>query len=464
MPDFFKKLAERFFSPGALVIVSLATLSSLIVALLPVEEPEGIQYWVFSSHHGEARVEDIAEWNRLHPNKPVVMKLMHMAAIERGMLSGFLSGTPMADILESNHDVYPKAFLGPLDQVGFLDLTDRLHDEGLYDQFNAPSFSTMTSRGRVFGLPKDVHPVLLGYRVDLVEEAGIDVSEIETWEDYFRVMRPLMEDRDGDGRPDRYLLNLSETATELLILLMMQNEGVFFDENDVPIFANERNAYSLATIITWITGPDRVATPVSAGPSGYRQQLDGFVVGNLLPDWLYGDWKVYNPAMAGKIRLMPLPAWEPGGRRTSVMGGSNIGINKRSPYVEECWEIIKILYTSAGGAEKIWQTTNILSPVKTLWDEPFYHEPDPFVGGQRAGSLYIEQAPYVPERPSSPYKNTAYGQVSAAAIALRAYAERNGIYEVEPLIPEALRLLKERENALKRLISRNVFQEGDPHQ
>ncbi|KXU34164.1 hypothetical protein AXK12_07740 [Cephaloticoccus capnophilus] len=460
MPNFLKTLTDRFFSPGALVIVSLAVLSSLVVILLPVEKPEGIQYWVFSSHHGEARVEDIAEWNRSHPDKPVVMKLMHMAAIERGMLSGFLSGTPLADIIESNHDVYPKAFLGPLDQIGFLDLTDRLHDEGLYEQFNAPSFSTMTSRGRIFGLPKDVHPVLLGYHVDLVEEAGIDVNEIETWEDYFRVMRPLMVDRDGDGRPDRYLLNLSETDTELLLLLMMQNDGVFFDENDVPIFANERNARSLATIITWLTGPDRVAAPVTSGPSGFRQHLDAFVVGNLFPDWVYGDWKINNPAMAGRIRLMPLPAWEPGGRRTSVMGGSNIGINKHSPYVEESWEIAKMLYTSARGAEKIWQTTNILSPVKTLWDEPFYHEPDPFVGGQRAGTLYIEQAPHVPERPSSPYKNTAFGQVSAAAIALRAYAEQNSIYEVDRLIPEALRLLKERESALKRLISRNVFQEG----
>ncbi|KXU37971.1 hypothetical protein AXK12_01030 [Cephaloticoccus capnophilus] len=464
MPNFIKKLTDRFFSPGALVIVSLAALSSLVVTLLPVENPEGIQFWVFYTPHRDARIEDIAEWNRLHPDKPVVMKLMSMAAIERGMLSGFLSGTPMADVFESNNGVYPKAFLGPLDQVGFLDLTDRLHDEGLYEQFNAPSFSTMTSRGRIFGLPKDVHPVLLGYHVDLVEEAGIDVSEIETWEDYFRVMRPLMVDRDGDGRPDRYLLNLSETDHEFLVLLMMQNDGVFFDENDVPIFANERNARSLATIITWLTGPDRVATPVSPLPSGFRQQLDGLVVGNILPDWLYGDWKIHYPGMAGKIRLMPLPAWEPGGRRTSAMGGSNIGINKRSPYVEECWEIAKMLYTSARGAEKIWQSTGILSPVKTLWDEPFYHEPDPFVGGQRAGTLYIEQAPYAPERPSSPYKYITYEQVSAAAIALRAYAEQNSIYAVDRLVPEALRLLKEKETMLRRLISRNVFQEGDLNQ
>jgi len=173
------------------------------------------------------------------------------------MLSGFLSGTPTADLIEVLIAVSPKAFLGPFDQVGFLDLTKRIHAEGLYERFNAPSFSPHTSRGRIFGLPHDVHPTLLAYRADLVEAAGIDVSQIETWEDFPRVMRPLMEDFDGDGRPDRYLLNLSEMSGNTIVGLALQNNGLIFDEDDRPIFANERNARTLATLCTWITGPER---------------------------------------------------------------------------------------------------------------------------------------------------------------------------------------------------------------
>jgi len=374
------------------------------------------------------------------------------------MLSGFLSGTPVADLIEVDESVFPQAFLGPVEQIGFLDITDRLHSEGLYEQINEPSFSQQISRGRHFGLPHDVHPVLLAYRSDLVEAAGIDVSEIETWDDYFRVMRPLMRDSDGDGQPDRYLLSLSEMRWDLIPILFLQNDGQIFDEDDVPIFASERNVRTLATIMTWITGPSRATIDVPwFTAAGHKQMLDGLVVGNITPDWLLGFWKIENPQLAGKVKLMPLPAFEPGGRRTSARGGSMIGINKRSAHIEECWKMAKALYLSAEIAEKTWRLTNILSPVKTLWDEPFYHEPDPFFGGQRVGSLYIEAAPHVPRRPSSPYANMAFARISNAAITLRSYADRNGIYSVDTLAPEALRLLKKEQESLKKIMSRNVF-------
>ncbi|KXU35945.1 hypothetical protein AXK11_05335 [Cephaloticoccus primus] len=447
----------RFFSVGILTILVICLVSTVIVALLPFDERKGIEFWVITSKPLRVYEKLISGWNEEHPEKPFVMRSLNNSAMERRMLAGFLSGVPMADILEPNDGLYPKAFLGPVEQVGFLDLTGRLHAEGLYAQFNEPSFAQMTSRGRIFGLPHDVHPVLLGYRADLVEAAGIDVSEIETWDDYFRVMRPLMVDLDGDGRPDRYLLNISELAMHDIVVLLLQNDGQIFDEDDVPVFASERNAWTLAKIITWVAGPDRVAVEVSRESAGHRQHLEGYMVGSLLPDWLFGAWKNENPQLAGKLKLMPLPAFEKGGRRTSVRGGTMIGINKRSAYIEECWEVAKRLYTSAEIAETRWREETIISPYKAHWAEPFYHEPDPFCGGQRTGTLYIEQAPYLPIRPSSPYTDNAKAAISAAAIALRAYAERHEVYDADTLAPEALRLLQHEQDTLKRLISRNVL-------
>jgi len=449
---------KNTLSPSVLVVLAVAIVTSLAVAFLPAEEPEGIEFWVITPSHRDAYVERVEQWNRDHSNAFFAMRLLHFSAAEQRMLSGFLSGTPMADMLETHEGIYPKAFLGPIEKVGFLDITDRLHAEGLYEQINEPSFSTMTSRGRIFGLPHDVHPVLLAYRADLVEAAGIDVSQIETWDDYFRVMHPLMEDHDGDGRPDRYLLNLSELMAPQLALLLLQNDGVLFDEDDSPVFASERNARTLATIMTWIVGPQRVAIEVSGSISGgNRQHLEGTVIGNLMTDWQLGGWKIEIPQIAGKIKLMPLPAFERGGRRTSVWGGSMIGINKRSTHIEACWEMAKTLYTSAEVAEQTWRRTNILSPVKALWDEPFYHEPDPFCGGQRVGTLYIQAAPNVPVRSSSSYTNIAFARISSVAIALRAYAEKHGTYDAESLAPEALRLLQIEQESLQKLISRNTF-------
>ena len=175
------------------------------------------------------------------------------------MLSGFLSGTPVSDLMEVERSVAGRAFTGPVEDVGFLDLTDRLRDEGLLDKINAPSFGAWTTRGRIFGLPHDVHPVLLAYRSDIVEAAGIDVSQIETWDDLIRAFRPLMKDFDGDGRTDRYILNFWSTNGDVATALMLQAGGRFFDENDRPVINSEINARVLATLATWTAGTTRIS-------------------------------------------------------------------------------------------------------------------------------------------------------------------------------------------------------------
>jgi len=381
------------------------------------------------------------------------------------MISGFLSGTPVADLLETHEGMYPKIYGGPLDQIGFLDITDRLHEEGLYEQYDQTSLLQHSHRGRHFGLPLTAAPALLAYRSDLVEAAGItdtDIAQIETWDDYFRVMRPLMTDLDGDGRPDRYLLSLGEVSFETIRILVLQNDGILFDKDGSPSFANERNARTLAILTTWITGPGRVATDVSLDTSaGHKQRLDGVVVGTIITNWMLAVWKRENPQIGGKIKFIPIPAFEPGGRRTSTAGSTMISINKRSAHIDASWQMAKTLYTSLNAAEYLYRVAGMITPYKAHWEAPFYHEPDPFCGGQATGTLFIEQIPNIPLSPASPYQNFAYRELVHTMIGLRAYAEKHDIYEVEPLAIEALRLLQTSQNQLQKLMGRNVFLNED---
>jgi len=443
------------------LILFLALVSSAFITLLPQKEPEGIIFWVFAPIHRDSYIEPVAQWNREHPESPLEMLMLSPQVIEHRMISGFLSGTPVADLLETHEGMYPRVYRGPLDQIGFLDITDRLHKDGLYEQFNRSTLLQHSNRGRHFGLPLAAAPALLAYRADLVEAAGISddaIAQIETWDDYFRVMRPLMEDLDGDGRPDRYLLNLSEVSNDVIRLLILQNDGVIFDEQGQPAFANEQNARTLAILTTWIAAPNRVTieVPLLSG-AGHKQQLDGLVVGTIITDWILARWKVENPQLSGKIKLMPIPAFERGGRRTSTIGSTMISINKRSPHIDTCWEMAKSLYTSPEVAKHIYRGSGIITPFRPNWEAPFYHEPDPFCGGQPSGTLFIEQIPNVPQSPASPYQNLAYAELVNTAIGLQSYAEKHNIYDVEPLAIEALRLLQKGQNRVQDLVEKNVF-------
>ena len=76
-----------------------------------------------------------------------------------------------------------------------------------------------------------------------------------------------------------------------------------------------------------MVGPDRIAVDAPEfDPQSNQMRLDGRVLVALMPDWLGGVWQMNLPGLSGKIKVMPLPAWEPGGLRTSVWGGSMVGI------------------------------------------------------------------------------------------------------------------------------------------
>ncbi len=275
-------------------------------------------------------------------------------------------------------------------------------------------------------------------------------------------MSPLMRDRDGDGRPDRYLLEAWDANAIATIILLQQADGQLLD-GDRPTVNLPRNAYVLARLVTWFTGPKRVCIDINQDSAiGHRQRLEGQVIGCLLPDWRAGQWKRENPGLGGKLKLMPLPAWEKGGRRTSVFGGTMLAINRKTENFETCWEFAKELYLSPRLAEQMFRETSIISPVKELWASPFYDEPDPYFSGQPSGRLYIEQAPHVPIRTSSPYYAYALQAVCGVLAELRAFADRTRTYDVPTLQVEAQRLLDREQLRTEREIQRNVFLVPEP--
>ncbi len=442
---------------GVLVVALLALLSTVAVAAWPVETRQGRTMWTSARLHHQLYEPIIERWNRERTPK-VNMTLIGLPALERRLLSGFLSGTACADLLEVERRVAARAFTGPIESVGFVDLTDRLKQEGLYEQINQASFSPWTSRGRIFGLPHDVHPVMLGYRADLVEAAGIDLSAVETWDDFVRAMAPIMRERDENGQPKRYILNLWETQAETIEALILQAGGGFFDERGRPTVASEVNARTIAQIVAWMNGPDRIAAEApDFSASGNQLKFEGYVIASVMPDWMCNIWKNEIPQLAGKVKLMPLPAWEKGGRRTSVWGGTMLGISKAAPNFEELWSFAKALYLSPEMARSLYREGDIVTPVKSLWGDPVFDEPDPYFCGQAKGRMYINLAEGVPLRASSPYNWLAMMAVKDAVVALGVYARENRRFTPEALRDEAMRQLKEAQRQMQVLLDRNEF-------
>lgn len=447
-------------TPAVWVLLVLSLGAAAIVLPRPSSQHKGMKLWLFNKGHQQVYNVVAADWNRVQPTPASTVQtlLIDGPALERRLLSAFMSGTPVADLVETERSVGAKTFTGPVDDIGFVDITDRLREEGLMDAINAPSFAPWTSRGRIFGIPHDVHPVLLAYRSDIVEAAGIDLSKVETWAEFFAAMRPLMVDQDGDGRPDRYPLNFWATQLQVIEQLLLQADGTLFDPQGRPHLDSERNAFVLSTLATWCGGPGRVVVdaPEFSAP-GNTLKLRGTVLASLMPDWLGGIWKSDLPDLAGKVKLMPLPAWEKGGRRTSVIGGTMLGIPRATKDFETAWSFAKRLYLDRDMHAKFFAKTTIIPPVKSSWSEPIFSAPDPYFSGQVSGRLFIEQAGNIPTRTSSPYNDLAVARLGDVLIALVDRVNREQISDPSLLLPEARKRLAEGQSRVRKMIERNVF-------
>ncbi len=430
---------RQSLTPVGVVILAIAIASGIWLSVRPDRTPATHELWTFAEGHAKLYREQVQQWGI---TADLDITLLGMAALERRMMGGFLSDTPLAGLIEIERRMAARAFTGPVEAIGFTDLSPRLRDEGLLERINPASFGPWRVGEQIFGLPHDVHPVMLSYRVDICERLGVDIASIKTWDDFEREMRKVMVDEDGDGEIDHYPIAFGLTHRDQLELLLLQSDGGLFDAQGNPMLTTDANVRTLVRISGWIAGVDPIAADAGWNtPGGQSQLISGRAVCAFVPDWQCNVWKRDMPQLAGKVRLMPLPAFEPGGRRTSVWGGTMLGIARDDPNQDALWALAKRLYLSPDSARSLYETSDIITPIAEYWADPVYDVPDPYFAGQAKGRDYINLAGQIPPRHPSVFNDEALNLVSEVLSAL-VRQRRDGLQDSDLLAASALELLR----------------------
>src|ERR1700683_1565768 len=119
----------------------------------------------------------------------IQVELVDQKALQSRLQSALQVGADVPDMVELMYGTIGYFAKGPLEDVPPVDLANKSKDSGLYDRLVTNRLSKWSSRGHVFALPHDVHPVMLVYRRDLCEQLGIDVTKLTTWDEFSRVGR-----------------------------------------------------------------------------------------------------------------------------------------------------------------------------------------------------------------------------------------------------------------------------------
>lgn len=441
-------------APLAILILAVGAALAIFIGQESSRQMPDLVFQTFSKEHYEANLKPIAEFEQTHRCQ-IDMELVDMRALENRLEAAMQANAPLPDLVNIQGDDMGYFTKGPLSDIGFIDLTDKVHSSGLYDQLVSARLRKWSTRGHVFALPMDVHPVMLAYRRDLIDELGIDVSQIKTWDDFARVGREIVKrSTNNEGVVGHYMLDLTSDGTDLLRILILQHGGGLFDDNDHVAFDSDIALDVVCWYARQVAGPTRITFPAGWGQSLTQCMIDGTDLFYLCPDWRTEQFETDAPTLTGKMALMPLPVWKVGERNTTTWGGTGMAFTKGCRNFDLAWDLAVHLYYSPTELQKNFKASHILPPLKSAWDLPAFSDPDPYFGGIPLGKTYAQLAPEVPAEEVNAY--TTLSQV-ALTQALSTVADYYVAHGDEGLRDFARKELHKRADRMREIIGRNQF-------
>jgi arabinosaccharide transport system substrate-binding protein len=250
------------------------------------------------------------------------------------------------------------------------------------------------------------------------------------------------------------MIDLQSGGNDYLMVLLLQRGIGLFDEHGELTFNQPLTVDTLVWYLHQYYGRDRIGYDCGWGQPLAKAMSDGLVLFYIVPDWRAHLLEMESPRVSGKMKLMPLPAWEPGGRRTSVWGGSGLAITKRGKDPELAWQFARQLYFDRAELGKRFADTSILPALKDAWALPEFSQPSTYYSGQPVGTLYANLASEVPSlwmNTNTPIANNKLSEAFLKAVDYYRLNGDNGLREFVAL------QLDEAEAYVRRLMARNVL-------
>lgn len=260
----------------------------------------------------------------------------------------------------------------------------------------------VTVAGKVVAVPWDLDPGLLFYREDVLSQAGVDPAGLTTYDALLDAARTV-RGKFPNAQPI-HLENDQFLGQLWLDMFANQQGGALVDA--AGKLTVDSDPYRRA--LTWLDS-------VRAGGLGtlakYTQPTDiqtqdaGTQV--LVP---WAQWFVFAPqqllkASKGKWRAVPLPAWQAGGARSGVMGGSSFVIPAKAKNPGLAWRLYEHLvfnkdgYTTVYGTNDVYPgglNTSVPSYLPALAPDSPLFKPIAELGGQDLWQVAVQAAKQVP--------------------------------------------------------------------
>lgn len=243
-----------------------------------------------------------------------------------------------------------------------------------------------------YGLPHDVHPVILIYNDKLWKDVGVDVAKLETWDDFFAAADKLCAEK-KDGKPVHYALPYDPGGLGATMwMLWIQSGAQVLDKSGKPTFTS---AAFKKFVTKWFSYMDKgVMCAWDWGNFGAMLQ-SGQLASYTSPDWWISQVNEAAKVFPMKVRALPVQA--KGGARTSTWGGTFMAIPKTSAAkADKLYPIMEYMQYDESAIKVRFAETDMLAPMSAVWNDEVFKKPDARFGGFKLGELLTSLAMEIP--------------------------------------------------------------------
>jgi arabinosaccharide transport system substrate-binding protein len=348
-----------------------------------------VRMWSFAANNVEEWKSRKAEIETQY-NINLEIELVAQNAFVQKLQAVMMDGKKVPDIIEwmiENNRILnadpKKSFVLPLDPY--------VSKSAVFGQVVKGRVQWVTNGGHVYGLPHDVHPVVLIYNDTLWKSVGVDVAQIKTWDEFFEKSKKLTAEK-KDGKPVHYALPYGKDGLANTMFMIWQQTGSqVLDAKGNPTFTSPGFT---AFVEKWLDWQKTDAFTMWDWGNFAALLANGTLASYTSPDW----WipQVDEASKKYEFRVRNLPLYAEGGPNAASWGGSFLAIPKGTKDPEQIYKIMETMQYDPGAMVLRWEKTSMLPPMAKVWDNPAFAKPDPRFGGQKLGTIMVSAARNMP--------------------------------------------------------------------
>jgi lactose/L-arabinose transport system substrate-binding protein len=302
---------------------------------------------------------------------------------------------------------------------GLLDLTE--HVQPYLDNIVEYKMYDCEMDGKYYCMPWDGGPVVMYYRRDVFEAAGLptdpgEVSDmIATWDDYYEACQTIKEQTGNYC----FAHNKANNFARLYEMVLWEQGLGYYDPDTGEVTVDSPENIATLEKLGLFWDEDLVSDALEWTDEWYGElaALDESIIATLIEaSWMDIFLKSWiAPGTSGKWGVAYMPSFEEGGARASNDGGSTFVIPEQTQNPDAAWAFVEFVLGREENVLKMFAISGFIPSLKSAYDSALFMEGDSFFAGQNTRQIYADVNNKIPRAGIyGPDYNMMNGSVSVA--------------------------------------------------